>query len=119
MGNGLVAILAGLLGHVLVESLSLGPVAPFDAAALVLLAGGAVVVFTWPENYGDSTHTTPALESFRQAAAHIANGELTGPEAVWSHSWAAAVCTAVGELVCGSLCSLGHPCRILHIFLSS
>eukprot|EP00891_Asterochloris_glomerata_P001066 jgi/Astpho2/1066/e_gw1.00017.7.1_t len=73
VGNGLVAILAGLLGHVLVESLSLGPVAPFDAAALVLLAGGAVVLFTWPENYGDSTHTTPALESFRQAAAHIAN----------------------------------------------
>lgn len=33
LGNGLVAILAGLLGHGLVETLSLGPVAPFDAAA--------------------------------------------------------------------------------------
>lgn len=33
LGNGLVAILAGLLGHGLVETFSLGPVAPFDAAA--------------------------------------------------------------------------------------
>ena len=79
MGNGLMAILAGLLGHVLVETLALGPVAPFDAAALVLLAGGALVLFTWPENYGDSTHTTSALESFRQAAAHIAHGERQHP----------------------------------------
>ena len=86
MGNGLMAILAGLLGHILVETLALGPVAPFDAAALVLLVGGALVLFTWPENYGDSTHTTSALESFRQAAAHIANGKqqlqrLSGPGA--------------------------------------
>lgn len=33
LGNGLVAILAGLLGHGLVETFNLGPVAPFDAAA--------------------------------------------------------------------------------------
>ena len=47
MGNGLVAILAGLVANFLVDNLGLGPVAPFDAAAAVLLIGGAVVLLTW------------------------------------------------------------------------
>ncbi|KAI7995629.1 Molybdate-anion transporter [Camellia lanceoleosa] len=36
LGNGLVAILSGLFGNLLVDSFSLGPVAPFDAAACFL-----------------------------------------------------------------------------------
>ncbi|KAF4383814.1 hypothetical protein F8388_023506 [Cannabis sativa] len=36
LGNDLVAIVAGLLGNLLVDSLSLGPVAPFDAASCFL-----------------------------------------------------------------------------------
>lgn len=39
LGNGLIAILAGLIAHSLVETLALGPVAPFDAAAVVMLLG--------------------------------------------------------------------------------
>ncbi|GMP61245.1 hypothetical protein CsSME_00041578 [Camellia sinensis var. sinensis] len=39
LGNGLVAIVAGLFGNLLVDSLNLGPVAPFDAAA-----GAAVAI---------------------------------------------------------------------------
>ncbi|GIL75575.1 hypothetical protein Vretimale_15179 [Volvox reticuliferus] len=53
LGAGLVAILSGLAGNVLVEDLRLGPVAPFDAAIVVMLMGGALVMVTWPENYGD------------------------------------------------------------------
>lgn len=34
LGNGLIAILAGLFAHALVDSMHLGPVSPFDAAAL-------------------------------------------------------------------------------------
>jgi hypothetical protein len=52
VGNGVVAILSGLLAHTLVEGLGLGPVAPFDAAHGVLLLGGALVALTWTENYG-------------------------------------------------------------------
>uniref|UniRef100_A0A9I9EMR8 Pentatricopeptide repeat-containing protein n=1 Tax=Cucumis melo TaxID=3656 RepID=A0A9I9EMR8_CUCME len=37
LGNGLVAILTGLFGNVLVDSQSLGPVIPFDAAACLLV----------------------------------------------------------------------------------
>jgi hypothetical protein len=37
VGNGLVAILAGLVAHSLVETLALGPVAPFDAVSLFWL----------------------------------------------------------------------------------
>jgi hypothetical protein len=55
LGNGLVAILAGLLGHGLVETFNFGPVAPFDAAAVVLLIGGIAIAYTWPENYGDTS----------------------------------------------------------------
>lgn len=67
LGNGLVAILAGLLGHSLVETFEFGPVAPFDAAAIVLLVGGAIIMWTWSENYGDTNdkvhwHLTPGSQ---------------------------------------------------------
>ena len=53
VGNGLVAIVSGLVAHTLVEALGLGAVAPFDAAHAVLLLGGLVVLATWTENYGE------------------------------------------------------------------
>ena len=56
LGAGLMAIVSGLLGNVLVETLRLGPVAPFDAAIGVMLVGAAVIVHTWTENYGDNAH---------------------------------------------------------------
>ena len=36
LGNGLVAILAGLIANTLVTGMELGPTAPFDAAAAAL-----------------------------------------------------------------------------------
>jgi MFS transporter, MFS domain-containing protein family, molybdate-anion transporter len=54
VGNGLVAIVAGLVAQTLVGAFKLGPVAPFDAAAAVLAAGGVVIASTWTENYGDA-----------------------------------------------------------------
>ena len=53
VGNGLVAIVAGLLAQTLVGALKLGPVAPFDAAAAVLAVGGVVIASTWTENFGE------------------------------------------------------------------
>ncbi len=47
VGNGLVAIVAGLVANYLVDTLKLGPVAPFDAAMVFLLLGGGVIAFTW------------------------------------------------------------------------
>ncbi|KDD74397.1 DUF791 hypothetical protein, partial [Helicosporidium sp. ATCC 50920] len=52
-GNGVMAIAAGLVAQSLVEAFALGPVAPFDAAILVMLLGGAIVAVTWNENYGE------------------------------------------------------------------
>ncbi|CAI6008926.1 unnamed protein product [Closterium sp. NIES-65] len=75
LGNGLIAILSGLLANSLVTSLALGPVAPFDAAALVLLLGGAIITATWPENYGDSTDSKGLLAQFHAAASAIASDE--------------------------------------------
>jgi len=51
-GNGLTAILSGLLANFLVRSLELGPIAPFDAASIFLFVGGAMIITQWPENYG-------------------------------------------------------------------
>ncbi|PQQ01540.1 molybdate-anion transporter [Prunus yedoensis var. nudiflora] len=42
LGNGLIAIVAGLLGNLLVDTLGFGPVAPFDAAACFLAIGMAL-----------------------------------------------------------------------------
>ena len=76
MGNGLVAIVAGLLGHALVEIFQLGPVSPFDAAALVLLIGGAYIAFTWTENYGETSEKAPFHVSLVNAGRTIWEGEL-------------------------------------------
>ncbi|KFK29292.1 hypothetical protein AALP_AA7G114400 [Arabis alpina] len=74
-GNGLVAIIAGLFGNLLVHSFSLGPVAPFDAAACFLAIGMAVILSSWTENYGDPSDNKDLLTQFRGAAVAIASDE--------------------------------------------
>ena len=81
-GNSIVAILSGVLGEwiagttpmrVLVAGSSTGEDAapdgaimwggyclPFDAAAVFLLIGGAVIMTTWNENYGDTKQSSGA-----------------------------------------------------------
>ena len=73
LGNGLMAILSGLFAHSLVETFSLGPVAPFDAAATVMIVGGIIISSTWSENYGDSSSKSPASDVFKKAALLIAS----------------------------------------------
>jgi hypothetical protein len=74
LGNGLIAIVAGLLAHALVEYGKLGPVAPFDAAAAVMAVGGAVVALTWSENYGDNSERRSFRAQLSSAAHAIAKG---------------------------------------------
>lgn len=76
LGNGVVAILAGLLGNTLVDALALGPVAPFDAASCFLTIGMFVILFTWTENYGDPSENKDLLTQFRGAAVAIASGRV-------------------------------------------
>lgn len=80
LGNGLMAIASGLIGNVLVEDFKLGPVAPFDAAIVVLLAGGVAIQLTWAENYGNKgtdmvkmlgAQFSQALETIRSGAPSI------------------------------------------------
>jgi hypothetical protein len=76
LGNGVMAIASGLIGNVLVEDLKLGPVAPFDAAIVVLLTGGVAIQLTWAENYGSKgTNMTEMLGGqFNQALQTIRSG---------------------------------------------
>ena len=74
LGNGLVAIVAGLFGNLLVDTLALGPVAPFDAASCFLASGMAVILSSWSENYGDPSESKDLLTQFRGAAVAIASG---------------------------------------------
>ncbi|CAI9271136.1 unnamed protein product [Lactuca saligna] len=57
LGNGLVAILASLFGNLLVGSLAMGAIAPFDAASIFLAIGMAIIISSWTENYGDSSES--------------------------------------------------------------
>ncbi|PPE02929.1 hypothetical protein GOBAR_DD00051 [Gossypium barbadense] len=75
LGNGLIAILSGLFGNLLVDSLSLGPVAPFDAAACFLAIGMAIILSSWTENYGDASENKDLLTQFRGAAVAITSGQ--------------------------------------------
>ncbi|KAK9914548.1 hypothetical protein M0R45_038322 [Rubus argutus] len=75
LGNGVVAILAGLLGNTLVDAMALGPVAPFDAASCFLTIGMFVILFTWTENYGDPSESKDLFTQFRGAAVAITSDE--------------------------------------------
>ncbi|XP_024383533.1 uncharacterized protein [Physcomitrium patens] len=75
LGNGLIAILAGLVANTLAGTFGLGPVSPFDAAACVLAVGMAIIISFWPENYGDQTEGKSFTHQFTQAASAIASDE--------------------------------------------
>ncbi|XP_073315930.1 uncharacterized protein [Primulina huaijiensis] len=75
LGNGLVAIISGLFGNLLVDTLNLGPVSPFDAAAIFLSIGMAVILASWTENYGDTSESKDLLTQFKGAAVAIASDE--------------------------------------------
>jgi len=62
------------LGHALVEVFKLGPVSPFDAAALVLVVGGVYIAASWTENYGDSADKAPFHVSLVNAGNTIWQG---------------------------------------------
>eukprot|EP00742_Colponemidia_sp_Colp-10_P000612 GILJ01000670.1.p1 GENE.GILJ01000670.1~~GILJ01000670.1.p1 ORF type:complete len:467 (-),score=77.70 GILJ01000670.1:169-1533(-) len=51
-GNGLVAIVAGLIATVAKDNF--GIVAPFDASICFLLVGIVIITSTWSENYGNA-----------------------------------------------------------------
>lgn len=75
LGNGLVAILSGLVGNLLVDAFGLGPVAPFDAALCILAIGMSIILSSWTENYGDPSETRGLLSQFKGAAVAIASDE--------------------------------------------
>ncbi|KAJ8451095.1 hypothetical protein Cgig2_026904 [Carnegiea gigantea] len=74
-GNGLVAILSGLLGNLLVDTFGFGPVAPFDAASCFLAIGMVIILTSWSENYGDPSDNKDLLTQFKGAAVAIASDE--------------------------------------------
>ncbi|CAD6213287.1 unnamed protein product [Miscanthus lutarioriparius] len=75
LGNGLVAIVAGLFANFLADNMGFGPVAPFDAAACFLAIGMAIILSSWGENYGDSSDSKDLITQFKGAAKAIASDE--------------------------------------------
>ncbi|GFP89161.1 molybdate-anion transporter [Phtheirospermum japonicum] len=59
----------------LVDSLNLGPVSPFDVAAIILAIGMAIIISSWSDNYGDPSNNKDLLTQFRGAAVAIASDE--------------------------------------------
>ncbi len=55
-GNGLAAIVAGVVASFLVDGLGFGLTAPFDLAILCFAVGGAFVASGWDENFGAARH---------------------------------------------------------------
>ncbi|VAH68777.1 unnamed protein product [Triticum turgidum subsp. durum] len=75
LGNGLIAIIAGLFANLLADNLGFGPVAPFDAAACFLAIGMAIIMSSWTENYGDQSEGKDLMSQFKVAAKAIASDE--------------------------------------------
>ncbi|CAK9162112.1 unnamed protein product [Ilex paraguariensis] len=61
----------GLFGNLLVDTMSLGPVSPFDATACFLAIGMAVIPSSWGENYGDPSENKDLLTQFNGAAVAL------------------------------------------------
>lgn len=78
LGNGLAAIVSGLVANLLADTLSLGPVSPFDTASCVLALGMAIILYTWSENYGDASEGRSLVDQFKAAASTIASGNSLG-----------------------------------------
>jgi hypothetical protein len=76
LGNGLMAILAGFFGDFLVEKMQLGRVAPFDAAIVFMMAGAAVMMATWGENYGDKGSKNIGQQFSRAWNAIVSGGNM-------------------------------------------
>lgn len=68
--------MSGLFGNLLVDTVALGPVAPFDAAACFLAVGMAIIMSSWPENYGDTSESKNLITQFKGAAVAIASGRV-------------------------------------------
>lgn len=77
LGNGLMAIVSGLVAQYLAQFLGMGPVSPFDAAIIVLLIGAAIIATTWTENYGDNAGRQTLAEQFKHAADLIKDGMIS------------------------------------------
>lgn len=69
-GNGLMAVMAGICAQVSADMA--GDIGPFQLAILLTVICG-VLIFFWPENYGqtDSTGVTTIFASFNESAAII------------------------------------------------
>ena len=63
LGNGVVAILSGILANILADSY--GPVAPFMGALCFLIVSIVFIQTTWTENYGDASRSV--FEGFSDA----------------------------------------------------
>ncbi|XP_071082225.1 molybdate-anion transporter-like isoform X1 [Haliotis cracherodii] len=61
LGNSLVAIVAGLVAQFFADRF--GFVAPFDVSMAVLIIMIIIIIFSWPENYGDKTSNFTQLFS--------------------------------------------------------
>ena len=50
--NGVVAVVAGVLSHIVAVVMDFGPVAPFMTAIIFLVLAGIAIQLVWTENYG-------------------------------------------------------------------
>jgi len=104
LGNSLVAIVAGIVAQSAADAF--GYVAPFDVAIIVLVTMTVILIYTWPENYGDSK--AAIHESFVEAWNTIRSdynvlylgmiqGLFEGAMYTFVLEWTPALSNAVGE----------------------
>ena len=93
--NGILAIAAGIISNVLAENLKLGPVAPFLAAVVPLVACGIFIATSWEENYGN-----------RQS--HISSSCVEGLNIIFGDS---------KVLLLGIVQSLTESCMYIFVFM--
>lgn len=73
--NGIVAVAAGVISHIVAVGLEFGPVSPFMVAIAFLIAAGIAIQITWTENYGSENDkavgsSITCLESFTHIFRH-------------------------------------------------
>lgn len=104
LGNSLAAIIAGVVAQQAANFF--GYVAPFDVSLSVLVVMTIVLIFTWPENYGDQKanviqHLGDALRTMRDDGKMVCLGAVQslfeGSMYVFVLEWTPALQSANGE----------------------
>ena len=106
-GNGVTAVAAGQIGHIIVDVAGLGLVAPFFVAIGFLITGGIIVATSWQENYGSAVDIPPANASTKAGESLVSASSSLPPSSQSARNGAVTAYPSVLSRALSTLSAMG------------